>query len=168
MPAPVHIQEATLDKYIEGWRKFSPEEMLSVFSEDCKQQMLPCSLGVPARSRAEAQATLPKIAGILTNHQVNKHSMSLLIINTAAYVSVQLVIHEVVHDAAKSKAVVYANSTADTLIKDVKWRNECALFFSFTEDGEQISRLEEMVDTKFYGEFFPKFQKYLQEQGVHA
>jgi hypothetical protein len=71
MPAPVRVQEATLDKYIEGWRKYAADEMLSVFSEDCEQQILPSSLGVLARSRAEVQATLPKIAGILTNHQVN-------------------------------------------------------------------------------------------------
>lgn len=94
--------------------------------------------------------------------------MSLLISNTAAYLSVQLVIHEVVHDVAKGKAVVYANSTADTPFGDFQWRNECAVLFSFTGDGEQINRLEEMVDTGFYREFFPKFQKYLQEQGVHA
>ena len=67
------------------------------------------------------------------------------------------------HDASKGKAVIYATSKADTPFGDFKWTNEYATFVTFTEDGEQINRTEEMVNTAFYREFFPKFQKYVTE-----
>ena len=56
---------------------------------------------------------------------------------------------------------MYATSRADTPFGDFKWTNEYAVFVSFTEDGEQINKVEEMVDTAFYQEFFPKFQRYM-------
>lgn len=71
------------------------------------------------------------------------------------------------HDAANSKAAIYATSKADTLLGDFKWENEFAVFVSFTEDGQQINRFEEMVDASFYRDFFPRFQKYLREKQGH-
>ena len=68
------------------------------------------------------------------------------------------------HDASKGKAVIYATSGGDTPFGDFRWTNEYAMFVTFTEDGKQINRTEEMVNTAFYQEFFPKFQKYLSEQ----
>ena len=68
------------------------------------------------------------------------------------------------HDASKGKAVIYATTRADTPFGDFKWTMEYAVFVSFTEDGEQINRMEEMMDTAFYHEFFPKFQRYMSEQ----
>ncbi len=75
---------------------------------------------------------------------------------------VKLKIHEVVHDAARSKAVVYAVSRADTPFGD--WTNEYAVFFTFDESGQRIAKIEEMVDSAFLNDFFPKFQNFLKEQ----
>ena len=68
------------------------------------------------------------------------------------------------HDASKGKAVIYATSGGDTPFGDFRWTNEYAMFVTFTEDGKQINRTEEMVNAAFYQEFFPRFQKYLSEQ----
>lgn len=77
-------------------------------------------------------------------------------------------IHSIVHDASRSKAVIYASSFADTPFGDFKWTNEYAVFLTFSEDGTQVRKLEEMVDTAFYRAFFPKFQNYMKEQGEHV
>ena len=77
----------------------------------------------------------------------------------------KLEIYDVVHDVANSKAVIYATSSADTPFGGFKWINECTVLVLFTEDGEQIKRMDEMVDTTFYHEFSSKFQRYLQENG---
>ena len=77
-------------------------------------------------------------------------------------------IKEIVNDAARGKAAVYATSSADTPLPGEKWTNEYALFISFTGDGTQINRLDEMVDSAFYRDFFPKFQEYLAKQRVAA
>ncbi|CZR68583.1 uncharacterized protein PAC_18482 [Phialocephala subalpina] len=145
MPAPAHIQAATLDKFIAGWKKWIPEDWMATWSDDCKQRVLPFSLGLPTKSRADVQAILPKLMEILTNYELN--------------------IYEIVHDVARNKAVIYVISKADTPFGDFKWMNEYAVFISFTEDGEQINKTGEMIDTAFYHEFSPKFQKYLSEQG---
>ena len=68
------------------------------------------------------------------------------------------------HDVPRGKAVIYASSRADTPFGDFKWTNEYAVFLSFTEDGEQINGYDEMVDTAFYHEFFPKFQRHMRDQ----
>lgn len=70
------------------------------------------------------------------------------------------------HDAPRGKAVIYATSYADTPFGDFKWTNEYAVFITFTEDGTQVQKFEEMVDTAFYQEFFPKFLRYMEQQGA--
>ncbi|KAI3318564.1 hypothetical protein HD806DRAFT_540176 [Xylariaceae sp. AK1471] len=145
MPAPANIQAATLDKFISGWKKWSPEAWMATWSQDCKQQLLPFSLGVPYRSKAETQVFLPKLMGVLTNYKMD--------------------VHEIVHDVARSKAAIYIISTADTPWEDFKWTNEYAVFVTFTEDGTEINSFKEMVDTAFFQQFFPRFQKFLAEQG---
>jgi hypothetical protein len=71
-------------------------------------------------------------------------------------------VYEIVHDAANSKAVIYATSRADTPFEGgFKWTNEYAVFIYFTEDGTQINKTEEMVDTKFFHDFSPRFHAYM-------
>jgi hypothetical protein len=77
---------------------------------------------------------------------------------------VQIEVYNIVHDSARSKAALYMKSTADTPFENLKWNNEYAVFLTFTEDGNQVVKMEEMVDTALFNEFFPKFQKYLAEQ----
>ncbi|KAI9648484.1 Monooxygenase dmxR10 [Ciborinia camelliae] len=146
MPAPTEVQAATLDKFIAGWKEFTPESWMATWSEDCTQKMLPLSLGVPARSRSEVLEILPGLVDILKNYRLD--------------------IREIVHDSPRSKAVIYAISYADTSFGDLKWTNEYAVFVTFTEDGTKVKKIEEMVDSAFYQEFFPKFQQYMKEQGA--
>ncbi|RAL68062.1 hypothetical protein DID88_008785 [Monilinia fructigena] len=128
MPAPAEIQAATLDKFIAGWKEFTPESWMATWS------------------RTEVLGILPKLIGILNNYKVD--------------------IYEIVHDAPRGKAVIYATSHADTPFGDFKWTNEYAVFITFTEDGTQVQKFEEMVDTAFYQEFFPKFLQYMAQQGA--
>ena len=73
----------------------------------------------------------------------------------------KLTVHEIVHDAPRSKAVVYAFSKANTPYGE--WNNEYAVFFTFDDSGKHISKIEEMIDSAFTKEFAPKFQQYLSE-----
>jgi hypothetical protein len=70
MPAPAHIQAATLQKFLAGWKKFTAEEWMATWSAESRQQILPFSLGVPSRSREEVQQVLPKLIGVLKNYEV--------------------------------------------------------------------------------------------------
>lgn len=71
MPSPAHIQAATLQKFLAGWKKFTAEEWMATWSTDSRQKLLPFSLGVPSRSRTEVQQVLPKLIGVLNNYEVS-------------------------------------------------------------------------------------------------
>ncbi|KAG0650224.1 Monoogygenase [Hyphodiscus hymeniophilus] len=123
MSSSAETQQVTLDKFIAGWKNWKAEDMIADWSDECTQTVLPFSLGHAPRTRAEVAFTLPKLMGIVSNHE--------------------LTIHEVVHDFTRKKAVVYALSKGDTPFG--VWRNEYAVFLSFSESGEQIIKFEEML-----------------------
>ncbi|KAG7038467.1 S-adenosyl-L-methionine-dependent methyltransferase [Colletotrichum scovillei] len=135
-------QAATIEKFIDGWKRWNASEMLAVFADDFTQVTLPFGLGVPERKRDAVERALPALVGIVSNYK--------------------LTIHEVLHDAAKSKAAVYAVSTGESPFGP--WEMEYAAFLHFSKAGDKIVRLEEMLDSAFTKDFAPKFQKYLQDR----
>ena len=74
----------------------------------------------------------------------------------------QLTIHNVIHDPAHGKAVIYALAKADTPIGP--YQNEHACFVWFDESGEKVNKIEEMFDGVFMNEFLPKLDKYIGEK----
>ncbi|TVY84587.1 Monooxygenase ptaG [Lachnellula suecica] len=166
MSAPANIQAATIDKYVAGWKKMSPQEMLATWSGNATQQGLPFTMSQPPKTRAQVEASLPKLSEILLNFKVTVtiyHGY----IRHFNLTHPKLTIHNVVHDPSKGKAVIYAVSQADTPF-GVPWRNEYASFLTFDESGEKIVKLEEMVDSAFVKAFLPPFQKYMSEQASQS
>ena len=66
------------------------------------------------------------------------------------------------HDVEKSKAVVYAMFKGDFLWG--LWDLEYSVFLTFSEAGDKVARLEEMLDPAFLQDFGPKFGQYLAAQ----
>jgi hypothetical protein len=73
MPAPAETQTATLNKFIDGWKGWTPDGFLASWSEDCAQVTLPFSSGVAPRTRAITEELFPKLMSILTNFEVRVH-----------------------------------------------------------------------------------------------
>lgn len=69
-----------------------------------------------------------------------------------------------VHDSTRGTAAVYAISQADTPLPNEKWNTDYAIFLSFSEDGLKVDKLDEMVDSGFYNDYFPKFQQWLSQR----
>ncbi|GIZ46905.1 hypothetical protein CKM354_001001100 [Cercospora kikuchii] len=144
MPADAKIQAATLDKFIQGWKEWTPEGMMGAMGEGYTQRTLPFSLGHPPRSKPEVEFILPKLIDTVKNYKLD--------------------IKHIVHDAAQGKAVIYAVSAGDTPFGD--WTNEYAVFLKFSENSETVQSVEEMVDSAFMKDFMPKLQKHLVDQGL--
>lgn len=88
MPAPAHVQADTLDRFIAGWRKWTPEDWMATWSSDCVQVMLPLSLGIPPKSVAEVKGILPKLMEIVTNYEV-RGSLNALFAPPTFFLSLQ-------------------------------------------------------------------------------
>ncbi|KAJ5245024.1 hypothetical protein N7489_005120 [Penicillium chrysogenum] len=143
MPAPASTQAATLQRFISAWEKWEAQEWISTFSDDFQQVTMPLGLNIPPRTRKEVEVILPALMATVDSYE--------------------LTIHHVVHDAEHNKAAVYATSKG--LLPWGDWNLEYSIFITFTEDGEKVARLEEMLDTAFLQDFGPKFGKYLQDHG---
>lgn len=75
--------------------------------------------------------------------------------------------HNIVHDAAQSKAAIYAFTKADTPFGP--FSNEHAVFLWFDESGKYVEKIEEMFDAVAMKEFLPKISQYVaQQNGVNA
>jgi hypothetical protein len=68
-----------------------------------------------------------------------------------------------VHDAEKNKAVVYTSSKGN--LPWGLWEMEYSVFITFSEAGDKVARVEEMMDSALLQDFGPKFSEYLQAHG---
>jgi hypothetical protein len=75
MPPPATIQAATLEKFLAAWRNQDEKETVALWSDDFQQRLLPLSLKVPVKSRAEATAVNSKLIEHLTNWKVSSASL---------------------------------------------------------------------------------------------
>ncbi|KAL2156765.1 hypothetical protein VTH82DRAFT_1511 [Thermothelomyces myriococcoides] len=136
------VQEATLDEFIEAWKRWKPDTFFDTWTDNCTVTSLPFSLGVPTRSREEMDKLIPALMGVMSNWE--------------------LTVHTIVHDTAHGQAAIYALSKADTPIGPYK--NEHALFLWFDKSGKKVDKIEEMIDQAVLKDFFPRLQVYMEQQ----
>lgn len=162
MVAADEVQEATLQRFIDAWKRWNAEEMISVFDEgqDFRQVTMPFQMNVKERTRSEVQKTLPYVVRAVSNYEVSvdsKHE-TLKIITDGQKIS----IHRVIHDQKKGEAAIYAISKGDTPFGP--WNMEYAVFLTFSESGDKISRIEEMLDSNHAQWFGPQLHKWIASQ----
>lgn len=71
MPAPAHVQAATLEKLLEAWKTLHTKDTMALWSDDFKQRILPLSLELPVQSRAQVEEMYPKLTEALSNWKVS-------------------------------------------------------------------------------------------------
>ncbi|KAJ5592629.1 monooxygenase AgnL5 [Penicillium hordei] len=143
MPAPEKTQAATLEKFIDAWKRWDAQEWLALFSDGFTQVTLPLGLGIPSRPRAQVAQVLPALMATVKSYE--------------------LTVRHVVHDAANNKAAIYASSKGT--LPWGKWQMDYAAFLTFSEAGDKVDAVEEMLDTARLQEFGPKFGEYLAANG---
>nr|UYO77228.1 monooxygenase [Trichoderma oligosporum] len=143
MPAPAEIQAATLQKFIDSWKRWDSREFLSLFSDDFTQVTLPLGLGIPSRPRAQVEQVLPALMATIKSYELN--------------------VRHVIHDATANKAALYVESKG--ILPWGPWQMDYAAFVIFSEAGDKLNTVEEMLDTAKMADFVPKFNQYLEENG---
>lgn len=71
-------QAATLQRFLDAWKKWDAAGMLATFSDDFTQVTLPLALGIPPRPRAEVEAVFPALVATVKSYEVGYlHSISI-------------------------------------------------------------------------------------------
>ncbi|EFX00872.1 hypothetical protein CMQ_1953 [Grosmannia clavigera kw1407] len=144
MPTAAEVQTDTLQRFIDAWKRWNAKETISFFAEstDFRQVTMPFQMNVPERTRAEVEQTLPYVV-----RAVRKYNLR---------------IHRVIHDRQKGEAAIYAVSKGDTPFGP--WSMEYATFLTFSESGDRITRIEEMLDSNHAQWFGPQLQGWIRGQ----
>lgn len=73
MPAAAEAQEATLQRFIDAWKRWNATETISLFakSEDFRQVTMPFQMNMPERTRSEVEQTLPFVVRAVSNYEVS-------------------------------------------------------------------------------------------------
>ncbi|PNS14390.1 Mitochondria fission 1 protein [Sphaceloma murrayae] len=92
-----------------------------------KQQILPASLGMPARSKDE----------------FSKHAAGI----TSVFSDFRMEPQQIYEDEVQNAVIIYAKMIG-TLTKGLgAWENECVMIMKFSTDGRRVTSLQEFVDS---------------------
>jgi hypothetical protein len=71
MASKADVQASTVQRFIDGWRKYTPEAFLATWSSSCTQQTLPFASGVPIRTRQHVEHLFPILMTVMTEFEVS-------------------------------------------------------------------------------------------------
>ncbi|PSN58735.1 hypothetical protein BS50DRAFT_580500 [Corynespora cassiicola Philippines] len=127
-PRPnLHAQKETARAMIDAYNSWDIDSILAYRTPECQHQILPSSMGRAAKSNDEYRAYLHMIMPLYSNFTA--------------------VVLEEIHDAEAHTSIMHTSSTADTDIG--QYTNEYVLILSFTEDGKQVTKFDEFVDSAY-------------------
>ncbi|KAI4674552.1 uncharacterized protein J4E88_008288 [Alternaria novae-zelandiae] len=129
-------QKATAQTVIDGYNAWNMDKIMAYRTEDCTQQVLPASLGRPVMNNTQYRERFSQMIPHFRNFKVT--------------------VHTEVHDADAHTCIMHATSTADSDIGP--YANEYALVLHFTEDGKQVTKFLEFVDSAFSNKFFKELR----------
>ncbi|KAI2484935.1 hypothetical protein Ptr902_03875 [Pyrenophora tritici-repentis] len=125
-------QKATTQAVIDAYNAWDIEKILAVRAPDCTTRVLPASMGRPNMSNSEYRERMNQVM--------------------SCFRKFTLTIHEEVHDADAHKCMMHLSSTSETDIGP--YTNEYALILHFTDDGKQVIKFLEFVDSAYSTKFF--------------
>ncbi|TKX24401.1 hypothetical protein C1H76_3348 [Elsinoe australis] len=92
-----------------------------------KQQILPASLGMPARSKDE----------------FSKHASGI----TSVFTKFRMEPQQIYEDEVQNAVIIYAKMIGELVKGMGSWENECIMIMKFSEDGKRVVSLQEFVDS---------------------
>jgi ketosteroid isomerase-like protein len=127
-------QQMTAQTFVNAYNAWNIEAIMEYRTPDCQQQVLPFSMGKPAKNNTEYRSYFESIMPLFSNFTVK--------------------VHNEFHNAEARTSYMHASSRAETAIGT--YANEYAVVLSFTKDGTKITKIEEFVDSAYSAQFFAK------------
>ncbi|KAI1338228.1 hypothetical protein F5Y15DRAFT_135785 [Xylariaceae sp. FL0016] len=118
---------ATVDTLLAGYDSLYVPCLLQPLSADFQHQVLPKSLGMPARDRESFAKHAAGIFGIFD--------------------SFRMVPISVVDDGSTGMVVVHARMHGVLKGAQMEWLNECIMMIRLSEDGTEVHEISEFVDS---------------------
>jgi hypothetical protein len=131
---------------VEGFNKFTTEDIIAPFAPTATHQLLPLSLGRPVWSN---DGYLEYLKPILAEFQ-----------------NFRLVLLDAVEDQTRNKVVLHAASRADTPIGE--YRNEYLAIIQMTDDHRQIVSERIFSDASVVTGFLAEFRNYMVDKAKEA
>ncbi|ORY71826.1 uncharacterized protein BCR38DRAFT_418164 [Pseudomassariella vexata] len=131
---------------IDSYNQWSISAIMAFRDPSCTHEILPKSLNQP----------------LMDNKKYEAYFSSMI----PAFKSFKVVVQDVFEDEKENKVVVWAESTADSVIGP--YANEYMLAFYFNEAGDKVVRMLEFVDSKNSAVFFPKLKGWFEERAAEG
>ncbi|CAK3734884.1 Hypothetical predicted protein [Lecanosticta acicola] len=132
------MQKAT-ETLISGFNTGTINDIMAHRSAACTQRILPKTLGRTPKNNAEAREHVTHVYDLL-------HDWTFTADN-------------ILYDVAARKSCFHATSSATSPVGP--FGNEYSFFLWFSEDGEEITRIEEMVDSAYSKEYFARLTAHM-------
>ncbi|OJD30586.1 cytochrome p450 protein [Diplodia corticola] len=117
----------TVHALLDGYGSLSVPTLAAPLADDFKHQVLPESLGMPARDKAAFEQ---HAAGIFS-----------------VFEAFAMVPKAVFEDSERNAVVVSARMQGTLKGGRGEWRNECVMLITLSEDGTRVVAVEEFVDS---------------------
>ncbi|KAL5117243.1 hypothetical protein ACEQ8H_004802 [Pleosporales sp. CAS-2024a] len=125
-------QKETTKRVLDAYKAWDLEQIMAFRAPNCRQRVIPASMGRPWTSNDEYREGLTRIMPLFRNWTIT--------------------VDTEVHDAEQHTCMMHATSSAETDIGP--YLNEYALILHFTDDGKQVIKILEMVDSAYSLKFF--------------
>ena len=137
---------STAQEVIQAYNTWTPASVLSFRSPTCLHRIRPSTLNYPA----------------LTNEQYAAYFNPIM----PAFDRFHLTVHDSIVDEVARKVVMHASSSAVTKLGP--YGNEYVLILHMTEDGRQVDRFDEFVDSAYSTDYMPRLRDALAAESAQG
>lgn len=117
----------TTEALLEGYGSLNVDQLMGPLSNDFSHQILPESLGMPARNAKQFAEHAAQIFSIFSKFR--------------------MIPKAVFEDGGRNVIVVHARMEGTLKGSGEEWLNECVMIISLSADGTQVIKIEEFVDS---------------------
>lgn len=156
---------ATAEKLVQAFNGTWDEQVLEAAmvarAPECVHYMLPRSLGFPAQNNEQWTAHFRSIIGTITDSKVSITCGSVWIYQVL--IMEQTTINDIVVAPEERRVVIHSSVTASATVG--RFSNEYVWFFTFDQEGQKITRIDEMMDSAAVKDLYARRAKAKEESG---
>lgn len=117
----------TTEALLDGYSSLNVDRLTAPLSRDFSHQVLPESLGMPTRNAKQFAEHAAQIFSVFNEFRMRPRAMF--------------------EDQEQNVVVVHARMEGKLKASNEEWLNECVMMVSLSDDGKEVVKVEEFVDS---------------------